>query len=125
MKDNNYIRAFIIGSSFLVVLPHLFAVANLDETKINYTYKQYSFVAPTYYGLMNMLSLYIAILFQLSSRMRYVLIGTISPLLVSSISYIYQTYTYTKEEWRRYAVGLFLKHFIIWNVIVYTLDTLV
>jgi hypothetical protein len=120
--NTNYLRAFVIGSCFLVVLPHFLAVANLDERKLNYTYKQYTFVAPTYYGFMNMISLYLALAFQLSRRLRYVLIGTLSPLIVVSFSYLFKTYEYEGQEWLRYGVGLFLKHFLIWNIIIYMLD---
>ena len=117
-----YLRAFVIASSFLVFLPHFIAVAGLDETKINYTYKQYTFVAPLYYGLMNMLSLYIALQFHLSNRQRYLVIGTLSPLIVISFSYFFKTYDYKGNEWLQYGLGLFIKHFLIWNLIVYTLN---
>ncbi len=120
--NTNYLRAFIIASGIAVVLPHYAAVANLDESKLNYTYKQYSFVAPIYYGIMNMISLYIALLYHLSRRQRYVLIGTLSPLIVISFSYLFQTYDYTEKEWLRYGVGLFLKHFLIWNIVIFLLD---
>ena len=123
--NENYLRAFVLGSSFPVVFPHLFAVSRLDETKINYTYEQYSFVAPTYYGLMNMISLYIALSFGLSSRQRYLVIGTISPLIVISFSYFVKTYQYKGPEWITYGVGLFLKHFLIWNIVVFLLDKFV
>lgn len=120
-----YLRAFVIGSSILVVISHFYAVANLDEAKLNYTYKQYTFVAPIYYGIMNMLSLYLAILLNLSPRVRYLMIGTISPLIVISFSYFAKTYDYDNDEWIKYGVGLFIKHFLIWNVIVYTLNKFV
>lgn len=123
--NTNYLRSFVIGSSLLVFLPHFIAVANLDEAKLNYTYKQYTFVAPTYYGLMNMLSLYIALTFNLSRRQRYLLIGTISPLIVTSASYLFKTYKYKGIEWLRYGSGLFIKHFLIWNLVVFFLDKFV
>jgi hypothetical protein len=118
----DYLRAFVIGSSFLVFLPHFIAVAGIDEAKLNYTYKQYTFVAPLYYGLMNMISLYIALVFGLSTRQRYLLIGSLSPLIVISFSYFFKTYDYKGNEWLQYGVGLFIKHFLIWNLIVYTLN---
>jgi len=117
-----YLRAFVLGSSFLVFLPHFIAVAGLDEAKINYTYKQYTFVAPVYYGVMNMISLYLALLFNLSNRKRYLLIGTISPFIVISFSYLFKTYDYQGDEWLQYGIGLFFKHFLIWNIIVYSLN---
>jgi hypothetical protein len=121
MKES-YLRAFVIASGIFVVFPHYLAVATANEAKLNYSFKQYAFVAPVYYGLMNMLSLYLALTFQLTSRGRYLLIGTVSPLIVMSASYFFQTYTYTNKEWIRYAVGLFIKHFFIWNIVVYLLD---
>jgi hypothetical protein len=117
-----YLRAFVIGSSFLVFLPHFIAVAGLDEAKLNYTYKQYTFVAPLYYGIMNMISLFIALSFGLSRRQRYLIIGSISPLIVTSFSYFFKTYDYKGYEWLTYGSGLFLKHFLIWNIIVFLLD---
>jgi hypothetical protein len=120
-----YLRAFVIGSSMLVFLPHFIAVADLDEEKINYTYKQYTFVAPLYYGLMNMLSLFLALQFQLSNRQRYLVIGTLSPLFVTSMSYFFKTYNYQDKEWLQYAILLFIKHFLIWNIIVFLLNEFV
>jgi hypothetical protein len=120
-----YIRAFVIGSSFPVFLPHFITVAGLDERNLNYTYKQYSFVAPLYYGIMNAISLFIALRLKLSDRQRYLLIGTLSPLFVTMISYVFKTYNYQGNEWIQYGAGLFVKHFLIWNIIVYYLNRVV
>jgi hypothetical protein len=123
--NTNYLRAFVIASSILVVLPHFIAVARIDETKMNYTYEQYTIIAPIYYGLMNMISLYLALLLNLSSRQRYLLIGTISPLFVIFFSYFTGAYIYDTNEWFKYGINLFIKHFLIWNVVVFTLDKFV
>jgi hypothetical protein len=120
-----YLRAFVIGSSFLVFLPHFIAVAGLDESRLNYTYKQYTFVAPLYYGVMNAISLYIALRLKLSDRQRYILIGVLSPLIVISFSYLFKTYDYQGPQWMTYGAGLFVKHFLIWNIIVYYLNRVV
>jgi hypothetical protein len=120
--NNNYLKAFVIASSALVFFPHYFAVATADKAKLNYSYEQYTFIAPVYYGLMNMLSLYFALLFNLTSRQRYLIVGTISPLIVISVSFFFKTYTYEKNEWIQYSLGLFLKHFLIWNIVVFLLD---
>jgi hypothetical protein len=123
--NTNYLRAFVIGSSILVVLPHFLAVANLDPATMNYTYEDYTLAAPMYYGILNMLSLYLALAFHFSRRQRYLLIGTLSPLFVISMSYFFKTYTYQGAQWLRYGLGLFAKHFLIWNLVVYTLDMFV
>ncbi len=120
--NSNYLRAFVIASSIIVIFPHYLAVALADEKKLNYTYKSYTFTAPIYYGLMNMLSLFLALSFNLSSRERYILIGTISPLIVISFSYLFKTYKYEGNEWIKYSIGLFIKHFLIWNIVIFLLD---
>ncbi len=117
-----YLRAFVIGSSYLVFFPHFLAVGMADEKQLNYTYKQYTFVAPLYLGLMNMISLFFANTYNLSRRTRYILFGSISPLIVSSFSYLFQTYNYSTEKWIIYVIGLFSKHFLIFNIIIYSLD---
>jgi hypothetical protein len=121
----NYFRAFVIGTSALVVFPHYFAVSTADKSKLNYTYEQYTFIAPLYYGLMNAISLYLAIVLSLSTRQRYLLIGSLSPLIVISFSYFMKTYTFTDIEWTQYALGLFAKHFLNWNIVVFLLDKFV
>ena len=119
---SEYLRAFVIGSSYLVFFPHFLAVGFADEKQLNYSYKTYTFVAPVYLGFMNMISLYFANLYSLSRRKRYVLFGIISPFLVSSFSLLFQTYNYTDERWILYVIGLFMKHFFIFNIIIFSLD---
>lgn len=119
---SEYLRAFVIGSSYLVFFPHFLAVGMSDNKQLNYSYKEYTFVAPVYLGLINMISLYFANIYNLSRRMRYVIFGSISPILVSSFSLIFQTYNYTNERWIIYVIGLFIKHFLIFNIIIFSLD---
>jgi hypothetical protein len=119
---SEYLRAFVIGSSYLVFFPHFLAVGMSDNKQLNYSYKEYTFVAPVYLGLINMISLYFTNIYNLSRRMRYIIFGSISPLLVSSFSLIFQTYNYTNERWIIYVIGLFIKHFLIFNIIIFSLD---
>lgn len=71
---------------------------------------------------MNTFSLYISRLYSLSKRERFGFIGILSPLIVIMFSYTQQTYNYTMEEWLFYAVRLTIKHFIVYNLIIYLLD---
>lgn len=119
---NEYLRAFVIGSCYLVFFPFFLTVGAADEKQLNYTYKDYTFVAPLYLGFMNIISLFFANTYALSRRMRYVLFGSISPLIVISFSYLFQTYNYSNERWVSYALGLFIKHFLMFNVVFYSLD---
>lgn len=121
----SFLRAFVLGTSALIVFPHYLAVANLDPSKLNYTYESYTFIAPLYYGLMNVVSLYLALAFSLSRRQRYLLIGVVSPLLVASLAYIFKTYPFSPTEWLWYAARLFGMHFLNWNIVVFSLDKFV
>jgi len=121
--NKSYLRAFVIASTIIVVFPHYLVVSSLDKSKINYTYEYYSFIAPIYYGLMNMLSLYLAIKLNLNDRQRYILIGILSPIIVFLYSYNFKTYDYnTNKRWLIYFIGIFVQHFLIWNIVVYLLN---
>ncbi len=116
---NEYLLAFIIGASWPVSLL-FFLVAT--RIKKNYRYDHYTFIAPVYLGAMNMLSLWIAKKFNLSLRMRYIVIGIISPLISLTFGITAKIYDKTPQEWFKYAIMLITKHFVIFNIIVYEIE---
>ena len=61
----DYLKSFVIGSSGLVVFQHFAYSALQEKGAFTIPYKTYSFLAPFYYGLMNVLSLYIGKSFDL------------------------------------------------------------
>lgn len=117
-----YFRSFVIGSSYLVFFPYFFTVSSMDKSILNYTYEDYTFIAPIYLGLINTFSLFIANQYNLTTRMRYIIFGSISPIFVSSISFMLNTYNYSTIEWIHYVIRLFVKHFLVFNIIIYSLD---
>lgn len=119
---SNYLQSFIVGSSFPVLFPFFAAVARLPSSIKNYTYEDYTLLAPLYLGLMNVLATYLGERFDLSPRQRYVLVGVISPLIVIAIAYSLRSYNYTQCEWIRYSLMLIVKHFLVFNVIVYSIE---
>ncbi len=118
----SYLRSFIIGASFPVFILFFLSVRNIPDLIKNYTYEDYTIIAPVYLGLMNALSLYLATYFGLSLRMRYVLIGIISPLIVITVARSIRSYNYNRTEWNSYYLQLVIKHFLIFNIIVYNLE---
>ena len=60
-----YLREFIVGSSYFVFLPFFYIVKN-SKIKRNYSYYQYTLVAPVWFGIWNIISLIIAEYFGLS-----------------------------------------------------------
>ena len=114
-----YLKDFIIGSSILVVLPFYYMVYNYQPKK-TYSYYNYTFIAPLWFGIWNLISLLMAKYFGLSNRLRYFIISIISLLFIFIIARFY--YNKTKEEWKFYYLQQFIKYMIIWNIIIYNLN---
>ena len=119
---NEYIRAFVIGSSFIAFVPFFYVVSNFNPIDFNFNYKAYTFIAPVYLGLMNVLSLFFKNKFNLSDRKRYLLIGLISPTIVLFTILSLKLYNYTLKRWIVHSIKLYLIHFLIWNIIIYYLN---
>jgi len=120
--SNEYIRAFVIGSSFIVFLPYFFVVSRFNPKDFNFSYIPYTFLAPIALGLMNVLSLFLAKQFDLTRRNRYLLISLLAPTLVLFTIIFFKIYNYTRERWIRHSVKLYLLYFCVWNFVVYNLD---
>ena len=115
---NQYLRAFVIGSSFLVFFPYFWIVSSFDKKNINFSYQFYSFMAPIALGVFNILSLYLATI------NRFLLISFIAPTLVALTVYFTKAYNTLKtySSWLNYLVKLYLLYFIVFNFDVYFLD---
>jgi len=134
--SNNYLRSFVIGSCFFVALPFFLAVDStslkiakyipllrlLDPSKRNYSYEQYSFVAPVFLGTVNTVSHYIAKQYNVSSASRYLVLSLLVPTFVLLFSYTFGMYNYTSAEWIYYAALIYLAHFVVWNYLVAYLE---
>ena len=120
---NQYLRAFIIGSSFFVFIPYFLAVRSFDKNLVNYSYENYTLYAPIGLGLYNVVSLYIANKFNLTKRNRFLLISILAPTLVAIGIYTRKAYNYnTIQEWFNHIWKLYLLYFVVFNFIVYYLD---
>ena len=119
---NTYLRAFVIGSSFLVFLPYFWAVSGFKKSKFNFDFTYYVFIAPPALGVMNMVSLLITDYFHLTNRMRYLIASVIAPTCILMLVKYFNIYNYTKEEWIQHIFYLYLLYFVVFNFIVYFLD---
>ena len=119
---NEYLKSFVIGSSLPVFFLFFLKVASLDNNIKNYSYKTYTFIAPLYFGIMNMISRYLQNKYNLTLRERFLLIGIISPIIVMIFAKLMNSYNITEKEWIRYYIRLFLKHFLTYNLIIYFLE---
>jgi len=115
-----YLKQFVIGSSYLVFAPFYYAV--LKNNVKNYTYEDYTLIAPVWLGLWNVISLIIAESFNLSMRMRFIIISVISSVCIMIISTLFKTYNKNRDEWISYYLKMFLKYMIIWNIVIYNIE---
>ena len=146
-----YLREFIIGSSYLVVVLFYRSVYSsiqkkrisdpsyfdtLPEKKVPflwnkiwpgnyeyYSYFRYTITAPIYFGIWNVILFIIANHFGLSLRMRFITISILSSLFMMTFQTIYNLYDFkTESEFKRYYFHIFIKYMLIWNIIVYNLE---
>ena len=116
-----YLRDFIIATSIVVVAPFYYFVHNSQKHK-PYSYYQYTIVAPLWFGFFNVISLIIADKFNLSKRLRFLLISLISYLTIIFIVHYFNVYKLTANEWIKYYIYQFFRYLIIWNIIIFYLD---
>jgi len=119
---NEYLRAFVIGSSFLVFLPFFYSVYNFEKEQFNFSYDIYTFLAPPTLGLMNVISLLLANKFNISKRVRFLLTSLIAPTIVLITIVTFNIYNYSLKEWVSHVLQLYLLYFIIFNGLIYYLD---
>lgn len=105
---NQYLKSFIIGSSFPVVIPFLFTVSQFKPSFFHFDYKIYSLIAPLFLGLMNVFYLAVQQVFGLSLTMRFGLMAMIAPTTVLITVYLLNIYTYTKEQWTSHIIKTYL-----------------
>ena len=116
-----YLKQFVIGSSAIVVFPFYYAVQN-NQPKKTYTYYKYTFLAPIWFGLWNVISLILANYFNLSLRNRFLLVTILSSLSVMAIATHFKSYNFTDTEWLKYYAYIFLKYLIVWNIVIFYLE---
>ena len=116
-----YLKQFLCGANILTVLPFYLAV-NYSKDK-NYSYFDYTLVAPFWFGLLNVLSFIVAQKYNLSNNQRFIGISILTSLIVMCVSTYFKTYDHTKKEWLNYYVGIFIKYMLIWNLIIRTIET--
>ena len=117
-----YLKEFVIGSSIAVTF-HFYYMAYHHRPKKLYNYFDYSMAAPLWFGLWNIVSLIIAQKYGLSKRMRFFVVSILSFLTIATLQQtVLNAYIYTREEWQKYYMYLFIKYMVTWNIVIYYLD---
>ena len=115
-----YLKQFVVASSWMAIAPFLHGVNKIKDK--NYTYYDYSIQVPFFFGIYNIISLIFAEFFGLSMRARLLLLSLVTYIGTVIQVKINKRYKFTKEEWNKYYIRVFLKHFVLWNVVVYYLE---
>jgi len=118
---NQYIESFVIGSSFPVFVLFFYGVLNLKNR--NFSYEDYTFKAPLYFGILNVLSLYIGNKFGLSLQQRLFITSLISSFYIISTIKKSKAWNFkTEKRWYLQYILVFLSHLFTFNVIIYFLE---
>ena len=120
--SNEYLRSFVLGSSWLVFIPYFYIVSNFDPQQFNFDYKLYTYFAPAALGIMNLISLIIAKKYNISTKNRFLYTSIIAPTLVLFTVIYFNIYNYTILDWFYHTINLYLLYFIVFNYIIYNLD---
>lgn len=119
---NEYLRAFVIGSSCFVFLPYFYIVSNFDTDQFNFDYKTYTYLAPVALGIMNLISFILSKKYNISTKNRFLYTSIIAPTFVLLTVIYFNIYNYTIIDWFYHTINLYLLYFIVFNYIVYYLD---
>jgi hypothetical protein len=118
-----YIRSFVIGSSIPVVLIFYLVFFSIPIGIKKYTNEQYAIVAPVYFGLMNMTSLFVANLLGLSLRSRLLITSIVSIIYVLTFVKLNNLYVFTNNfQLVAYVSTIIIFHLMTFNVIIFGLE---
>ena len=119
---NEYLRAFIIGSSWPVFVYYFYVVAQYNFAK-KYSYEHYTLFAPVFLGILNMFGLFLSKYYYLTRVNRFLITGLIGATLVSIFITIFKVYDFTTtERWIQQYVGLYIIYLFVYGVVANLID---
>ena len=117
-----YLRAFVIGSSWPIFILYFLAVASYGS-QINVDYQHYTWIAPLFLGALNMVGLYLSKKSDLWQDHRFILTGVLGATIVATFISLFDVYRCTSTEWWiQHYVLLFVVYIVVYGVVVRTLD---
>lgn len=120
MQD--YLKSFIIGSSWIVFIFFFVPVSQFGDIK-NFDYKRYTFIAPLFLGLLNTFGLFLQKNYNLNDFKRFLYTGLIGAILVSIVITLFKAYNFsTTERWIRQYINLQLIYFFTFSIVIRTLE---
>src|SRR5260221_5037112 len=89
---NEYLRSFIIGSSWPAFVFFFYVVGKYDDIIKNYSYSSYTLVAPIFLGCLNMFGLFLSHQYHLERTNRFLITGIIGATLISITITLFKVY---------------------------------
>ena len=120
----NYLKAFIIGSSIVILFPFFYIVSSISSKVRNYSYVDYTLFAPFFLGIVNVFLVFLNKKAFFYKRTLYLLVSILVPTIVASYAKLYHMYNLTNSQWLSYVVSLYLLYFFIINIGLYHLNSL-
>ena len=122
MKE--YVKSFVIGSSWLVFILFFIAVSSYNKTKIiKYSYDDYTKEAPFLLGCAAVFAKFIHLNYNISLRKSLFLTSLITFSIISTYITFWDLYKFkTNMRWYKQYLLVFIGHFIAFNIIVYNLE---
>ena len=118
-----HVLSFVIGSSILVYMIWVLSLRRIDMDYYNFSGYNYFILAPLYFGIMNVLSFYIAKKTGASNLTRLIVTSVISSLIVINLVYRYKLYNWKNEKKKyRYPLMSITGHLITYFIIIYVLE---
>ena len=117
-----YIKRFIIGSSFFVVFPLYIIILMLKKNKIKYDLDEYVILSPIIIGSWNVISYIIAQKLGLNLEERIMLISLISYVCAVISAKVLNAYNFSKFEWFGYVFNVFIIYILLWNLVIYNIE---
>jgi len=127
----DYLKAFIVGSSlpafalffigFYGNKKYISAQNCVTKTLDIEPYIFYTVGAPLYMGLMSMLAVLISEQYRISIQQSFFIVSLLSPIIVSFLVTYCDIYTFSPRRLKEQYLRLFVYHFMLYNLIIFTI----
>ena len=118
-----YLKQFLAGSSSIVVIPFYYGFNKLKRKE--YSFFNYSIIAPLWFGIWNVLSFILAEQLKLSIKQRFLFISLISCLSIVIFNKYNNTYDFTNKQWQKYYSMMIFAYLFTWNIVIYNIENLI
>ncbi len=123
---NEYLKSFVIGSSWFAFIIFFYAVYSYEQQNIiNYKFDEYTFKAPIVLGLIALIAKYIYLNTNLSLWKSLLLTSICSSILVMIGITVNKSYSFkSQKRWYLQYLTILIGHTFTFTIVVYNLEKL-